>query len=570
MNIHCILLISAISLAANSLAATELAKASKTALPEVAIRQSLGVDESVDYAALQDLAPWDDRNYQLRAKDIALLSEHESESKDLIPVFFRIELRKSNPNLSKKGPAQYPRSAFQRFKIKYQGYLINGKIYREVAADELGNLQVRLANGLSPARLKALLATEARVSGPLNGGAESAIAIKPTDVNRVIAGSNGPNAGQTMWFSSNGGTTWNLAGALAGANICCDPTVAWSTNGTVAYTATLGNGVYVYRSTDNGQTWGTNVVVPTTNDSVDKEYLHVDNAPTSPHIDRVYICWHLDNVQKFSRSLDQGVSFQTPITFASEPTGIGCDLSSDTSGNLYYVYPDFNTPAIRVLKSTNGGTSFAASVIAATTSASYDFPIPAMSVRRAFVYAATDVDLSNSAFKDSIYIAFTDSTAATTNVAANNHARIRVAFSRNGGATWTVRTPHETADSLTVDRFHPWLKVDQNGRVHVVYYDTRNSVSRTGVDFFYSYSDDGAATWSTPSRLTSINTPKPADSFEWGDYNGMDIALNKALGIFTDNRAEGGGGNTVDVYSAGDFAVTGALIETPLFKNGFE
>ena len=90
------------------------------------------------------------------------------------------------------------------------------------------------------------------------------------------------------------------------------------------------------------------------------------------------------------------------------------------------------------------------------------------------------------------------------------------------------------------------------------------------MDFFYSYSNDGGATWSTPTRLTIINTPKPADSFEWGDYNDMGMTLSKAVGIFTDNRSEDASGNTQDVYSATDFAVTGVLPEAPLFKNGFE
>lgn len=181
------------------------------------------------------------------------------------------------------------------------------------------------------------------------------------------------------------------------------------------------------------------------------------------------------------------------------------------------------------------------------------------------------MDLSNSAFRDTIYVAFTDSTAATSGTAANNHARIQVAWSRNGGSTWQVRTPHATADANTVDRFHPWLKVDSNGRVHVVFYDTRNSVNRAGVDFYYSYSENGGDTWSAPTRLTSVNMPKPGDNFEWGDYNGLDMVLTQALGIYTDNRVEEAGANTVDAYAAGNFAVTGALpAGNAIFANGFE
>lgn len=536
------------------------------------VNAARGVDSSVDYEALAQIGPWDDRNYQLTAADVALLSDDEISARDPVPAFFRVELRRGNPGMRTSGPAQYPRSALQRFERKYYGYLIDGRIYKELRVAEDGSFEVVMDGGVTEKQYaKALLATETRVSGPAHGGAETAIAVNPGNTNRVIAGSNGPYQGQTMWYSADGGSTWTRSGDLPGANICCDPTVAWSASGGRAYTATLGNGVYVYRSTDNGQTWSSNVVVPTTNSNVDKEYLHVDTQAGSPNFDNVYVCWHLNGVQKFSRSTDQGVSFSSPVTFSSAPAGIGCDLTSDSAGNVYYFYPSYDVNQILLLKSTNGGTSFANPVVVANTQGSFDFPIPAMPTRHAFIYSSADVDLSTSSFRDTLYVAFTDSTAATSTTAANNHARIQVAYSRNGGATWTLRTPHATADANTVDRFHPWLKVDNNGRVHVVFYDTRNSANRAGVDLYYSYSENGGDSWSSPTRLTSINMPKPTDGFEWGDYNGLDMALTKALGIYTDNRSEDAGGNTVDAYAAGDFAVTGPLAGTnAIFANGFE
>jgi Neuraminidase (sialidase) len=239
--------------------------------------------------------------------------------------------------------------------------------------------------------------------------------------------------------------------------------------------------------------------------------------------------------------------------------------------HVYYFYPAYNSNAIKMAKSTDGGATFSAPTNVVTTEGSFDFPIPAMPARHAFIYSSADVDLSGSPYRNTLYMAYTDSTAATGSVAANNHARIQVAYSRDGGATWQVRTPHPTSDANTVDRFHPWLKVDNNGRVHVVFYDTNQSAARTGVDFYYSYSEDGGNSWSAPTRLTSINMPKPNDGFEWGDYNGMDMALTKALGIYTDNRSEDASGNTVDAYSTADFAVTGTLPSNDLiFADGFD
>ncbi len=172
------------------------------------------------------------------------------------------------------------------------------------------------------------------------------------------------------------------------------------------------------------------------------------------------------------------------------------------------------------------------------------------------MYVAADADLSGGPFGGSIYAAWTDSTAATGGTPSANHARIQVAYSRNGGSTWTVTTPHETADANSVDRWHQWIAVAPDGSVHVVFYDTRIG-ARSSVDFFHSFSTDGGQTYSTPERLTAEQSPNIADGFEFGDYNGMDIVLQDLIAIYTDNRNEGGGGgDSVDVYAAG-IPVTG-------------
>ena len=532
------------------------------------IDQGRGVDPRVDYPAMAELGPWDDRNYQLTKEDLAVLAPNERELRDPIPVFFRVELRRTVPGLPRIGIPQYPRSALQVFEMKYGGYLVNGLLYRKLQVRD-GRFVVVLEKGFTEEELRLqtaeALTSDVRITSP-TGAAESAIKIHPTDLNKVVAGSNGPGSGQVMWYSTNGGSSWTQAAALPLGSTCCDPTVDWSSNGQYAYTSTLGGcgavcNVWVYRSSDGGATWSDLSSINgdprrevTSSNTSDKQYIHVDKSATSSYRDNIYQCWHDNNTLKFSRSTDFAHTWSSPVAMSSgtSQSGIGCDLTTDKNGNVFYFWPATNGKTILSRKSTNGGSSFNSVVTVANTQDGYDFAIPAMETRRAFIYASADADLSSGTFANSVYVAWTDTTAPESSTTSNNHGRIQVGYSRDGGATWTVRTPHETADASSVDRFHPWLGVGPDGKVYVMFYDTRRSSTRVGVDIFYSVSSDGGNSWTTPVRLTSVLSPQIDTSFEWGDYNGMDVVGSQLITIFTDNRHESGGTtDSVDVYAAG-------------------
>ena len=521
------------------------------------IDQNRGIDPDVDYNSLKQYGAWDDRNYSLTSEDLKALSPNEADLKDIIPAFYRVELRNRYPELLKTGPAQYPRSALQYFRMEYQGFSIDGDYYRKIRRLDEGYEVIVSEDSKLPkskSNLK-MSQTEHRVSNP-EGAAESAIKIHPFDPNIVIAGSNGPGFGQKMHYSHDGGMSWTEVSLPLGGT-CCDPTIDYSSDGAFAYTATLGNGVYFYRSSDDGVSW-TDLENETPGDPrrefgvgfSDKEFIHVDKHCTSPYKDNIYVTWHEGNTMQFIRSTDFGNTWDPKISFNADPSGIGSDIVTDRDGSIYYAYPATSLGQILLKKSTNGGTSFATgTTLISDTEGNFDFAIPAMDTRRVFIYVSLDADLSNGPYGGSIYAAWTDSTAPEQGNPANNHSRIQVGYSRDQGSTWTVVTPHSTSDMNSVDRFHQWLAVGLDGTVHVVFYDTRNSVGRTGVDFYHSFSTDGAQTFSEPERLTSITSPKINDGFEWGDYNGLDHVVRRST-IFTDNRDEdNSGGDSQDIYS---------------------
>jgi hypothetical protein len=110
---------------------------------------------------------------------------------------------------------------------------------------------------------------------------------------------------------------------------------------------------------------------------------------------------------------------------------------------------------------------------------------------------------------------------------------------------------------MTVDRWHPWLSIGADGAVHLVFYDTRRDATRASADLFYTRSTDGGQTFIIPRRLSSAQSPNISNALEFGDYNGLDVFLNDAIGIFTDNRDESAsGGDSRDIYAAGVVACT--------------
>ena len=511
------------------------------------IVQSRGYDAQVDYAAMVAYGPWDDRNYQLRASDLELLGDHERERRPGVPLFYRIELLRKQPVL--RDPARrYPRSALNRFRGTYGGLLVDGKLYRHVEVVD-GVIRVDESKGIDKEEFDELgMGAFFKANGwsdtVFRPGAETAVKFRPGSSRVAVAGINDEVFGQTMARTRNGGRTWDIAaGADPFAGSCCDPTVDWSSDGRKAYTATLqasgAEDVWVYRSRNNGRTWTDlpgNDRTELGDTATDKEFLHVDKHASSPFRDRVYLCWHNGNVQRFAFSADQAVSFtKRTVSSGNGELGIGCDLTSDTNGRLYYFWPAFNSQRILFRRSNNGGASFQATRTIANTEAEFAFPIPAMQQREAFVYVAADTDVTNGPFADSIYAAWTDSTSATSSQANQNHARIRVARSRDGGATWQVNSPHPTGDSNSVDRFHPWLAVGPDGVVHVIYYDTGRSSNRRSVDAFHAFSSDGGQTW-TRERMTDSLAPRINDGFQFGDYNGMDAAGARLLATWTGTR----------------------------------
>jgi hypothetical protein len=105
----------------------------------------------------------------------------------------------------------------------------------------------------------------------------------------------------------------------------------------------------------------------------------------------------------------------------------------------------------------------------------------------------------------------------------------------NQGTTWSTPVVINGDSDPPGDQFFPWIEVDQVGRVHVMYLDTRNvaqndNVSNGFFDAYYNYSDDGGLTWNE-YRLTPESWSSAGDGF-LGDYSGMAVSQNTVYPVY--------------------------------------
>jgi hypothetical protein len=405
---------------------------------------------------------------------------------------------------------------------------------------------------------------------------EPSVDSKPSDRSMMVAGyadsisDSAPGVSRSVdggatWTAPTGGAilpnppgfTWgnrNAVGGLAGG----DPAIAWSgplgVQPDTVYASYIGfqnnsnpptpnkcdnGGLYVYRSTDGGNTWtlpAAGPAIPNTQTVFrDKEYIAVDHSPLSPYLGTIYMTWD-DDVYAgcpqifgtnfvtrrimLSKSTDGGATWSSPLTLAT-----GCLVTSipavGADGSVYVVWFDCSSGVRQLVrKSTDGGATFTPAVAAASGLTSCPNPHPGASFRvnAAFPTIATDpTDASR------VYVAWSSCTA-------QSQADVFFSRSLNGGATWSA-TPLRVNDDATTnprDQFFPWMVVDDLAVIRLMWGDDRLDTVNAGghfYDIFAAESTDDGASFSPNVRVTNVSSDPNIDfgGTFIGDYFGMAV-----------------------------------------------
>ena len=367
-------------------------------------------------------------------------------------------------------------------------------------------------------------------------------------VAHAVPGVSRSTDGGKSWSAPTGGSLLpNPPGLVWGSRVTVgklaagDSAVAWGIGQTV-YFSTLGfqdqshppttgvcsvGGLYVYRSTDGGNTWtlpAGGAAVPNTQTVFrDKEYITVDSNPASVRAGTVYMVWDDDEYPAcphdfgtnfvvrrimISRSADGGATWPAPVSLAA-----GCLVSPipavGADGSRYVSWFDCNSGDRELVrKSTDGGATFSAPVAAG--SGLVRCPNPGASFRNSSASFPTIATDPTTAAR--VFVAWSSCTAT---------AQADVFFSRStdGGATWsaTLLRVNDDGASNPRDQFFPWITVDDSGVINAMWGDDRLDLVNAGghhYDIFGAASGDHGASFGTNVRVTTQSSDPDIDLAE--------------------------------------------------------
>ena len=334
--------------------------------------------------------------------------------------------------------------------------------------------------------------------------------------------------------SVDGGQTWSdslisfdmqVFGSDAGQS---DPTLTCDRLGSFIMTAldydawgTTGlSTISVYRSIDQGLSWTGPVPAMWTGDPdvfEDKQFTTVDRTG-GPYDGNFYMSWtRFPNPDRIVlvRSTDDCQSFEDTVVIGPAQSSTGCGSYVVDAGqfsnplvapngdvHVFWVGYSLDSSdectgysAMKHVVSTDGGVSF--------TSPSPLFPVSGNMTAdggiATYNQPACDADLTGGPFGGNIYIAFT-------NLGPEDeyHSDIDFVRSTDNGVTWSERYMiNDDTNTVEIDNFHPWLVVNDEGVIVVVFYDQRfDPPGYYWFDCLAAYSFDGGETFTTNHRLS--------------------------------------------------------------------
>lgn len=391
--------------------------------------------------------------------------------------------------------------------------------------------------------------TQVNVDGAGNNivgdaGNEPSLAVDPTNTDRIVVGwrqfdnisSNFRQAG--YGYSTNGGASFVFPGPINPGVFRSDPVLDFDGEGNLYYNSLTGNfACDVYKIEDGGVVWDG----PFPAHGGDKQWMRLDRT-TGIGARNNYSNWNESFTTcapgYFTRSIDGSETFETCIEIDESPRW--GTLAVDASGDLYITGISNNGSGIVVIKSSTAKDPGEAVTWDFVTVVDLDGNLGiGQTINPSGLSGQTwvDVDLSN----DNVYVL-----ATVQRFSVSDPADVMFAKSTDGGASFAAPVRINTDAGTDAYQWFGTMSVAPNGRIDVIWLDTRDAPSGT-VDsvLYYSYSEDEGETWTPNEAISEAFDPTigyPQQN-KMGDYFDM-ISDNDFAHLAWANTLNGG----QDVY----------------------
>ncbi|MEE9129967.1 MAG: hypothetical protein V3T84_08095 [Phycisphaerales bacterium] len=335
---------------------------------------------------------------------------------------------------------------------------------------------------------------------------EPSIAVDPTAPNRMAIGwrqfdTINNSFRQAGWgYSDDGGRSWTFPGVLEPGVFRSDPVLDFDAEGNFYYNSLTLDGndfiCHVFRSVDGGVTWGE----PVWAWGGDKQWMVIDRTGGIGH-GNIYANWtvffSVCEGQQFTRSYDGGQTFLPCISVPSSPQW--GTLAVGPAGELYIAGGAFQIVKSSTLQDENLPAQFDFAV-PVNMGGTLEFgvsngPNPAGLLGQAWVA----VNHAKGPAQGEVYM------LCSVNPPGGDPLDVHFVRSTDGGETWT--DPIRVNDDPIKNGAWQWfgtMSVAPNGRIDVIWNDTRNTGVSNMSELFYSFSTDGGDTWSPNTQLSPV------------------------------------------------------------------
>jgi hypothetical protein len=356
---------------------------------------------------------------------------------------------------------------------------------------------------------------------------EPSIAVDPTDGNKMMIAWRQFNSidsdfRQAGWgYTTDAGATWTFPGVLQNNVFRSDPVTKSDETGNFFYLSlqsTEQESFFcddLWRSTNGGQSW-TEQSPDEAGHGGDKEWFTIDTNVGGMGHGFVYQFWtgfFACDVGEFNRSTDSGATWMTPINIPNSPdTGA---MGVDTNGNLFLAGGGSPFWCVRSSNAQNGGQT---PTFDQTTQVNLGGDLIQGGVNGIGLCGQTfvAVDRSGGSTNNNVYVV-----ASVLPTGASNGTDVMFARSTNGGQTFSA-PQRINDDPINHNKWHIFgtPSVAPNGRIDVVWLDSRNAANNIDMQLFYSYSTDGGVTWAPNIAVSNSFSPQAGypSNQKIGDY----------------------------------------------------